>query len=748
MLPGKLLKEMGVVQSAPRRGLRRERRGGRGGREGRGGAEGRGERGERGGRGERGERGGRDGVRGDRGHSEKVEATEKRKLEEDPELEIQRRLAKQLGIKAGKMKKEEDGLDDLLDELDEVMMGDGSSSLSQSDGDLGTSDGSDGASPSSSLQSSLSGSSYESEEQDEDARSSSFDFGSSEEGSEEREDEDQGASPSPPAAAASKYIPPALRRAQQEQGTVDKAETAVMRKVRGLINRMTESNLEGIVAELAVLYRNEGRSYVSTSLSSELITSSTEGPRASERFAITAAAAIASLAALTESPEVIATFLSLLGRQLEASLIAKDTLASSNLVRVLGCLYLSKAIKPDLVFDVLNAWTDAAGAFTDEHVVSIAGLLTVAGLALRKADPTRMKDFVVDIHEKASRMTGDQLTTRARVMLDLVVDVKNNRMKDRNGMLAISANSSATLANALPPNVAPWFRGSISKIEAVAIGGIPWAKVVRGDNKGFWWLQGARDVPKTSHGSNKIPQENEQGTHYDAVGADNAQLLKLARKLRMSTDTRRAIFLAVMSSEDAVDAAEKLLRLNLKGSQEREIVRVTVECCMHEPAWNPYYGLLLTRLCTLAKGHRVTLNYCLWDFIKDLRSPSPTRDGPIKLKNGRQIAIFSRLCAHVVVHKALPLASVIKVQSELDSIQMDTRELLMWKTLFKNVCALPKTDDDMKDIFSRLGMAKEHKALRRHLRQFLKYHVGPWLIEKGEDDVALRCSLAETCLRV
>ncbi len=667
-------------------------------------------------------------------------------------MAIQRRLAKQLGMKTGKMKKGEDGLDDLLDELDEIMMGDGSSSPSRSDGDLGISDASDGHSPSSSPQASPSGSSYGSEEH-EDAPSSSFDFGSSEEGSEEdgSEECEEDASPTPPAAAASKYIPPALRRAQQEQHeqqAVDKAEAVVMRKVRGLINRMTESNLEGIVGDLAVMYRNEGRSYVSTSLSSELITSSTEGPRASERFAITAAAAIASLAALTESSEVIATFLSLLGRQLEASLTAKDTLACSNLVRVLGCLYLSKAIKPDLVFDVLNAWTDAAGAFTDEHVVSIAGLLTVAGLALRKADPTRMKDFVVDIHDKASRMTGEQLTSRARVMLDLVVDVKNNRMKDRKGMLAISANSSATLANALPPNVALWFRGSISKIEAVAIGGIPWAKVVRGDNKGFWWLQGVRDVSKTSQGSKNLPQEDHQGTQDDTVGADNAQLLKLARKLRMSTDTRRAIFLAVMSSEDAVDAAEKLLRLNLKGSQEREIVRVAVECCMHEPAWNPYYGLLLTRLCTLAKGHRVTLNYCLWDFIKDLSSPSSTSDGPSKLKNGRQIAIFSRLCAHVVVHKALPLASVIKVQSELDASQMDTRELLMWKTLLKNLCALPKTDDDMKDMFSRLGTAKEHKALRRQLRQFLKYHVGPWLIEKGEDDVALRCSLAETCLRV
>lgn len=506
---------------------------------------------------------------------------------------------------------------------------------------------------------------------------------------------------------------------------------------------MTESNLEGIVGELAEMYRNEGRSYVSTSLSSELITSSTEGPRASERFAITASAAIASLAALTESSEVIATFLSMLGRQLETSLKGKDTLACSNLVRLLGCLYLSKAIKPDLLFDVLNTWSNPDDAFTDEHVVSIAGLLTVAGLALRKAEPALMKEFVVDMQDKASKMNQDQLTTRARVMLDLVVDVKNNRMKDRKGMLAISGNSSATLANALPPNVAQWFRGSISKIEAVAIGGIPWSKVIRKDNKGFWWLQGMSDA--ATHASHH--QQNEQQHMQDEEGSENAQLLKLARKLRMSTDTRRAIFLAVMSSEDVVDAAEKLLRLNLKGSQEREIVRVTVECCMHEPAWNPYYGLLLTRLCTLAKGHRVTLNYCLWDFIKDANSAHTASGVSNKLKNGRQIAIFSRLCAHTVVSKALPLASVIKVESDFDASQMDARELLMWKTFFKNICALPKTDEDMKDIFYRLALAPEHKALKRNCRQFLKYHVGPWLVEKGDDDIALRCTLAEACLR-
>jgi hypothetical protein len=35
-----------------------------------------------------------------------------------------------------------------------------------------------------------------------------------------------------------------------------------------------------------------------------------------------------------------------------------------------------------------------------------------------------------------------------------------------------------------------------------------------------------------------------------------------------------------MGAEDCMDAAERLLRLGLKGEQEREVTRVTVECCL------------------------------------------------------------------------------------------------------------------------------------------------------------------------
>lgn len=42
-------------------------------------------------------------------------------------------------------------------------------------------------------------------------------------------------------------------------------------------------------------------------------------------------------------------------------------------------------------------------------------------------DPVAMKEFVVAVHARAAGGGGAALSTRARVLLELVVDVKNNR---------------------------------------------------------------------------------------------------------------------------------------------------------------------------------------------------------------------------------------------------------------------------------------------------------------------------------
>ena len=58
----------------------------------------------------------------------------------------------------------------------------------------------------------------------------------------------------------------------------------------------------------------------------------------------------------------------------------------------------------------------------------------------------------------------------------------------------------------------------------------------------------------------------------------------------------------------------------MQGEAQREVVRVTVECCLQERAWNGYYAQLLGSLVKTVKGHRITLQFCLWDLIKAVRS--------------------------------------------------------------------------------------------------------------------------------
>lgn len=79
--------------------------------------------------------------------------------------------------------------------------------------------------------------------------------------------------------------------------------------------------------------------------------------------------------------------------------------------------------------------------------------------------------------------------------------------------------------------------------------------------------------------------------------SQQSHLMELARKQRMNTDVRKSVFCVIMSSEvsltwngdtiefnnvlqDYIDAFEKLLKLGLKDTQQRELVHVTLHCCL------------------------------------------------------------------------------------------------------------------------------------------------------------------------
>jgi nucleolar MIF4G domain-containing protein 1 len=99
---------------------------------------------------------------------------------------------------------------------------------------------------------------------------------------------------------------------------------------------------------------------------------------------------------------------------------------------------------------------------------------------------------------------------------------------------------------------------------------------------GTWWLPSATDAkagllptsllqPDALDGPGVLvnPSRSKSTVNVDQGDQAAAGLLAAAAAMRMNTDVRRAVFLAVMGSEDVVDAFEKLLRLPLKGEQVR-----------------------------------------------------------------------------------------------------------------------------------------------------------------------------------
>lgn len=50
-------------------------------------------------------------------------------------------------------------------------------------------------------------------------------------------------------------------------------------------------------------------------------------------------------------------------------------------------------------------------------------------------------------------------------------------------------------------------------------------------------------------------------------------------------------------------------------SQDREIMRVLVECCLQEKVFNKYYTVLASKLCEHDKNHKFTLQVFSLSFF-------------------------------------------------------------------------------------------------------------------------------------
>jgi nucleolar MIF4G domain-containing protein 1 len=160
-----------------------------------------------------------------------------------------------------------------------------------------------------------------------------------------------------------------------------------------------------------------------------------------------------------------------------------------------------------------------------------------------------------------------------------------------------------------------------------------------------------------------------------------------------------------MSAEDYLDAFEKLLHLSLKNQQEREIIHVTLHCCLQEKTYNPYYATLAQKFCEYDRKYQMTIKYSIWDKLKALKDHSAT-----------QISHLAKLLSHLFVEKGLPISTLKVVQfSELDKVTLRfIRQILLGILLHED-------PDVCKEVFNKVGQSEKLKLFRESLRLFLHH---------------------------
>ena len=545
------------------------------------------------------------------------------------------------------------------------------------------------------------------------------------------------------------YIPPSLRRRMAAEAGVsaaDEAKRSLERKVQGLFNKVAATNVEGVLGELCALpaFGPEGGvgvGAVNDALTSVVLQMCADDVAVLRNLIMVYAALIAGahirmgvrigakmLEAIvmrlrdaaqlpsTASPDMLEEFT-------DKSVSDGDAKEARNLMLLLSYLYLFGVAHADLVLDVLHLCSH----LLREHDVDMLHVtLKHCGFQLRSDDAVALK-ALLDTLSAAVEGGGSGVSTRVRVMVDLTTDIRNNRkrqttqqLEERGTPLRKWLGRMATAA------------GSHERRLRVR-----WHDLMLIATKGRWWLVGSswagRDsaaedgairvssAQDTAGGGSLASAGGGSKGPVAAVDENEALLLKVAAKMHMNTDIKKRVFVALMGASDPEDAVSRVLTLNLRGTADREIVRVLVDCTGQEKAFNPFYAAVGVRLCKLRHAFKFTFQLCLWDNVK-----------AVDTLTTRRIYNLARLMAALIHGQALSMA-VFKV---FNFAHLAPKTLLWLRATVDSMLNSVSDDAGVVAMFSRCGTGRDVMLVRDgmtlFLSKYMKAHVA-LTYEKDEE---------------
>lgn len=499
-----------------------------------------------------------------------------------------------------------------------------------------------------------------------------------------------------PAKNNSAYIPPFLRK-QQLGDQEESEEFAKLRKtVKSSLNKLSDSNITTIISSLNELFDANARQYATDAITKEILAIICQNNKLLDGFIMNYAAVAFSLWKLrgTEVGALfiqtfVETFLKYYDQQLEIihntdkkieepSVFPKEC---SNMITLLSYCYNFGFISSKLVFDLIKFFVQEPNEFTTELLLRI---ISISGPLIRGDDPFALKEIISDLLSNIKSIKDQPV--RLRFLLETMSDLKNNRLKP--SMLATSHQQlKKILQNALKIS-----NSSIDPLQVTV------DDIKNIHTKGKWWLVGASWKGNMSNAFEeaqnsqlgKLTSADDEINLEDDLLHDIPDWEAIAKRQRMNTDVRRAIFVSIMSAQDYVDAFTRIEKLNLKNKQLVEIPRILIHCLVQdsiENGYNPYYALLTRKLCEYQHHLGKSFQFLFWDIIKKFEEDSiDDEDEYGDLKEDarlRSIASRGKFFGFLISENILPLDVFkhVPIMSGLNSDGYLFMEVLLYQLL-------------------------------------------------------------------
>ena len=493
----------------------------------------------------------------------------------------------------------------------------------------------------------------------------------------------------------SKYVPPHLRK-KQELAVGDEEENerrrAILRSLNNSLNRLSEDTLISVAQQIAALYSSNP-----TPLVHELIWKNAKDACITSPMLMVGLIPVYT-ACITgvhiQTGDTVQVGENMLERivveLLDRLKVSRETSPDdtddnrkdtenkqiSNMMLFLGYLYNYGIVHCSFLYDIIRHLIEN---FSQADVECLLILLSHCGRSLRSDDPMALKEIVLLVQKKKAENGKQSSSSRTEYMISAIMDLKNNRRKKEDTVFTEKAIKFRKLLGRIKASAA---KAGISKSSSEASLRISLDDILQAETKGRWWKVGASWVGNQYRFSGEeSKQENEKrgdGSHNSSTskGEDgDEELLKLASKFRMNTDRKRAIFCIVMGGTDCEDTFEKLCRSSmLQNRNERDTVRVLMECCGNEKSYNKFYGHLAARICEYQPQSKFSLQLAYWDIFKQFDTIG-----------ARKAANLAKLLFHLVVtHHALKILPVIKTIDLSDADDMNENTLIFLTILLSS----------------------------------------------------------------